>query len=73
MTPDLAIVRGTALLATTDADDGTPAVFQSDTTIEVTNGVITRIAHDPSGTSHAREVIDARGAVVMPGLINMGG
>ena len=70
MTPDLAIVHGTALLATTDADDGTPTEFQTDTTIEITDGVITRIAHDPSGTSHAREVVDARGAVVMPGLIN---
>ena len=63
---DLAIVNCTALLAAT----GDRTTFAPGTTIEVRNGRFSRIDPNPEGAPLAREVIDARGLVAMPGLIN---
>ena len=60
---DLAIVNCTALLGVT-ADRTT---FAPGTTIEITGGRFTRIDPTPDGSARAREVIDARGMVAMPG------
>ena len=64
MTPDLAITHCIALVGT----DGDAVAFIGDATIEITGQRITRIASGAS--TSAREVIDARGMVAMPGLIN---
>jgi len=64
--PDLAIVNCTALVGTA----GGRAQFAPGSTIEVTGGRITRIDANPVAQAQAREVIDARGMVAMPGLIN---
>ncbi|MEQ1701226.1 MAG: amidohydrolase [Ilumatobacteraceae bacterium] len=63
---DLAIVNCTALLGVT----GGRTTFAPGTTLEITGGRFTRIDPNPSAEPHAREVIDARGLVAMPGLIN---
>ena len=63
---DLAIVNCTALL-NVGADRAT---FAPGATIEITGGRITRIDPHPETGTRAREVIDARGMVAMPGLIN---
>ena len=63
---DLVIVHCTALVGTT----GDTATFAPDTTIEVHDGRITRIGPDTATPPTAREVIDAKGMVAMPGLIN---
>jgi len=63
---DLAIINCTALLDAT----GGRITFAPGTTLEITNGRFTRIDQNPSAHPNAREVIDARGMVAMPGLIN---
>ncbi len=63
---DLAIVNCTALLAAT----GDRTTFAPGSTIEITNGRFSNIDPNPSESPRAREVIDARGMVAMPGLIN---
>ena len=63
---DLAIVNCTALVGTT-----TPrAQFAPGATIEIRDGRLSRIDANPLEPVRAREVIDARGMVAMPGLIN---
>ena len=64
--PDLAIVNCTALIDASSAG----AVFAPASTIEITDGWITSIAPTDDTPSTAVEVIDARGLVAMPGLIN---
>ncbi len=64
--PDLAIVNCTALLSVGPER----ATFAPGATIEITDGRFTRIDPHPVGPSQALEVIDARGMVAMPGLIN---
>lgn len=63
---DLVIANCTALVDTS----GSAAVFRPGATIVVRNGVIDAVldAHEP--TPAARERIDARGMVAMPGLVN---
>lgn len=64
--PTLAIVNATALVrAATDE-----ATFLSSMTIEMTDGVISAVRPTGDGPTTALDVIDARGQVVMPGLIN---
>ena len=63
---DLAIVNCTALLGVT----GDRTTFAPGTTLEITGGRFTCIDQNPSQAPVAREVIDARGMVAMPGLIN---
>ncbi len=63
---DLAIVNCTALLGVT----GGRATFAPGSTLEVKAGRFSRIDQNPAQTPYAREVIDARGMVAMPGLIN---
>ncbi len=66
-TPDLAIVNCTALIGTS----GTHAEFAPGTTITIAGGLITSIDTRPgTAAPAAREVIDARGMVAMPGLVN---
>jgi 5-methylthioadenosine/S-adenosylhomocysteine deaminase len=68
---DLAIVGATVLVGTPEIGVDGPAEFAADSSIEITNGAITWIG--PSAETRpaaAREVIDARGLVAMPGLIN---
>src|SRR5262245_53464586 len=64
--PDLAITNCTALVGTS----GGRAEFAPGATLEITDGRFTRIDTDPGEPSRAREVIDAKGMVAMPGLIN---
>lgn len=64
--PDLAIINCTALLSI-NADRAT---FAPGTTLEITDGRFTRVDSNPAEPPHAAEVIDARGMVAMPGLIN---
>ncbi|HAP78099.1 MAG TPA: hydrolase [Acidimicrobiaceae bacterium] len=63
---DLAIVNCTALVGTSSGR----AQFAPGATLLVEGGVITELDANPSGSPHAREVIDAQGMVAMPGLIN---
>ncbi len=63
---DLAIVNCTALLSTS----AERTTFAPGATLEITDGIITRVDSNPDGAPHATEVIDARGMVAMPGLIN---
>jgi 5-methylthioadenosine/S-adenosylhomocysteine deaminase len=46
------------------------ATFETSTTIEVTGGAISWIGSSSDARPDARDVIDARGLVAMPGLIN---
>ena len=62
---DLVITGCTALLH--DADE--QIIVAEDATIVVRDGVIESVASGPSGIE-ARERVDARGQVAMPGLIN---
>ena len=64
--PDLAITDCTALVGT--GSDG--AVFHAASTIEITGRTITAIRPTADGPTSARQVIDARGQVAMPGLVN---
>lgn len=64
--PDLAIVNCTALVGITAGR----AQFAPGTTIEITGGKFSLIDANPDGPSLATEVIDAKGMVAMPGLIN---
>ena len=64
--PSLAIVNATALVRSTPGE----AIFQPATTIEITDGVISAVRPTHDGPTAATEVIDARGQVVMPGLVN---
>ncbi|MEY4230629.1 MAG: hypothetical protein RLZZ362_1478 [Actinomycetota bacterium] len=64
--PDLAIVNATALVHAAP-DRVTFAPF---TTIEITGGRITAVRPTADGPTTATEVIDARGQVAMPGLVN---
>ena len=63
---DLAITNCTALLGTT----GGRAQFAPDTTITVRGGLVVGIDQHPERPPVATEVIDAKGMVAMPGLIN---
>ena len=63
---DLAIVNCTALLGVT----GDRTTFAPGTTLEINGGRFTRIDQNPADPPSAREVLDARGMVAMPGLIN---
>ncbi len=63
---DLALVNCTALVDTT----GATARFEPATTILVRDGRITSIGPDTARPPAALEIIDARGMVAMPGLIN---
>ncbi len=63
---DLAIINCTALLGVT----GDRTTFAPGTTLEITGGRFSRIDQNPEQPPRAREVIDARGMVAMPGLIN---
>ena len=63
---DLAIVNCTALLGVT----GDRATFAPGTTLEIAGGRFTSIDQNPTQPPVARDVIDARGMVAMPGLIN---
>ncbi len=63
---DLAIVNCTALVDTS----GDTARFQPGTTIVVRDGRFEHIGPDAARPPAAREVIDAKGMVAMPGLIN---
>ena len=65
-TADLAIVNCTALLGVT----GDRTTFAPGTTLEITGGRFTSIDQNPAHPPLAREIIDARGMVAMPGLIN---
>ena len=62
---DLAIVNCTALLA-----EGDSIRFQPNSTIEITDGAFTRIGAGTGTPPHAQQVIDAKGMVAMPGLVN---
>lgn len=64
--PDLAITNATALLPASPER----VEFAPGTTIEIAAGRIVSIRPTADGPSIAEEVIDARGQVVMPGLIN---
>jgi 5-methylthioadenosine/S-adenosylhomocysteine deaminase len=64
--PDLAIINCTALVGTA----ANKAQFAPGTTIEITGDRLSRIDANPPAKTPAREVIDAQGMVVMPGLIN---
>ena len=64
--PDLAIVNCTALVGSTAGR----AEFAPGTTLEITGGAISAVHTHPVDAPQAREVIDARGMVAMPGLIN---
>jgi 5-methylthioadenosine/S-adenosylhomocysteine deaminase len=64
---DLAIINCTALVGTTAGR----AQFAPDTTITISAGKFASIdTHPDDGTPLAKEVIDAKGMVAMPGLIN---
>jgi 5-methylthioadenosine/S-adenosylhomocysteine deaminase len=63
---DLAIVNCTALIDTSAGR----ARFAPDTTITIDKGRFVSIDTHPEGPPAANEVIDARGMVAMPGLIN---
>ncbi|MDO8389113.1 MAG: amidohydrolase [Actinomycetota bacterium] len=63
---DLAIVNCTALLSAR-ADRAT---FGPGTTLEITDGRITKVDTNPASPTIAGKVIDAQGMVAMPGLIN---
>ena len=63
---DLAIVNCTALVGTSAGR----AHFAPDTTITITDGRFSAIDTHPDGNPVATDVIDARGMVAMPGLIN---
>lgn len=63
---DLAIVNCTALIDTSAGR----ARFAPDTTITIDQGRFVSIDTHPERAPAAREVIDARGMVAMPGLIN---
>jgi 5-methylthioadenosine/S-adenosylhomocysteine deaminase len=63
---DLAIVNCTALIDTSSGR----ARFAPDTTITIAGGRFASIDTHPDGPPSAHEVIDARGMVAMPGLIN---
>ncbi len=63
---DLAIINCTALLGVT----GDRTTFAPGTTLEITGGRFTSVDQNPAHPPVAREVIDARGMVAMPGLIN---
>src|SRR5215203_1811145 len=67
---DLAIVGATALVGTPAIGVDGPAVFATTTTIEITDGAITWIGSSEEIRPAAGERIEARGLVVMPGLIN---
>ncbi|HTH05432.1 MAG TPA: amidohydrolase [Ilumatobacteraceae bacterium] len=64
--PDLAIVNCTALVGTAV----NRAQFAPGATLEITGDRLSRIDANPASPPQAREVIDAQGMVVMPGLIN---
>lgn len=64
--PDLAIVNCTALISA-GADRAT---FAPGATIEITDGRISRVDPHPLQRTTATKVIDGRGMVAMPGLIN---
>ena len=68
--PDLAIVNCTALVGTA----GDVTSFFPQCTIEIANGAITSISAtgdtNATNATNATNVIDARGQVAMPGLIN---
>ena len=53
-----------------DGTEGDEARFVNGVTIEIDGGRITRIDIAPTSRPVADEVIDARGMVVMPGLVN---
>lgn len=63
---DLAIVNCTALLGV----GAERATFAPGATVEISGGRFTRIDPHPDGLPRAEQVIDARGMVAMPGLIN---
>ena len=63
--PDLAIVNCTALIA-----DEASVRFVPGSTIEITGGVFTRIESNGTAPPTATKVIDAKGMVAMPGLVN---
>lgn len=63
---DLAIINCTALLGVT----GARTTFAPGSTLEITGGRFTSIDQNPSEPPRARQIIDARGMVAMPGLIN---
>src|SRR3954451_12718380 len=67
---DLAIVGTTALVGTPAIGVDGPAVFDAPATIEITNGAISWIGSSAESRPAARERIDAKGLVAMPGLIN---
>jgi 5-methylthioadenosine/S-adenosylhomocysteine deaminase len=69
-TADLAIVGATALVGTPAIGVDGPAVFETATTIEITDGAISWIGPSSEVRPVAREQIDADGLVAMPGLIN---
>lgn len=62
----LAIVNCTALLGT----EGDEARFVNGVTVEIDGGRIAHIDTAPTARPIADEVIDARGMVLMPGLVN---
>ncbi len=66
--PDLVVVDATALVATSPE----AVTFAPHTTIEITGGRITAVRPGSTWTGEAgtAEVIDARGQVAMPGLVN---
>ena len=64
--PDLAIINCTALVGTAV----NRAQFAPGATLEITGDRLSRIDANPARPPQAREVIDAEGMVVMPGLIN---
>jgi 5-methylthioadenosine/S-adenosylhomocysteine deaminase len=67
---DLAIVGATALVGTPAIGVDGPAVFATDTTIEITGSAISWIGPSAVDRPRARDIIDAVGQVAMPGLIN---
>ena len=67
---DLAIVGVTALVGTPAIGVDGPAVFAETTTIEITDGAISWMGPSTGHRPAARQMIDARGLVAMPGMIN---
>ena len=67
---DLALAGATALVGTPAIGVDGPAEFATSTTIEITEGAITWLGPSTDVRPAAREVIDARHLVAMPGLIN---
>ncbi len=67
---DLAILGATALVGTPAIGGDGPAVFETPTTIEITDGAITWVGPSTEVRPTAGDVIDADGLVAMPGLIN---